>query len=363
MAEAVCSSRRRWLASGLAALFSGCVTVTAPAPNEALAAAPAWEALPAGEPKPRAEAPFLGLRLAESVAGSLEAMEFLAGLRVAEVTPGSPAEAAGIRVGDVVVRVEGSELATIDQWTARLDAAKPGDAWHLEVDRQGALVAVTVTAARRASEAWELPRRFIERRKARCVVSTAMQPAAADTGAGIRETAEKSIPGITREYITNSRHDGVQESTQNSAQESALLAELAPDSPLLSAGLQPGDAMDAIDGQPIHSAIDFCRAIESHAGGDELELQFQRAGVESRVTVELATPDRQLTALTLWPLFSWAEPVDESKSEFALLDLWLIWLFKRERVGETCETSILRFIRWETGAGALTEEPGFGGGS
>jgi len=272
--------------------------------------------------------PFLGLELEESMAGSLEQMVFLGGLRVATVVPGSPAEAAGVRVGDRIVKAgrAGSppiELARVDQWSALLASMKPGDEATLSLERDGRVVDVTARAVERGAGSRATSRRFLERRKARCIV----------------ETELVELDGRTRS--------------------AARLVELADSSPLKEEGLRPGDRLLALDGVELAGAADFARRVAAMPWGEDVKLEVLPAGGGStrKLGVELYEPDRHWTAFQVWPVVEWAEPADESRSSFELVDLWLIWLFKYERVGETRSYSILRFIAWETGVGALVEEP------
>jgi putative serine protease PepD len=59
------------------------------------------------------------------------------GALVRDVTPGSPAENAGIRPGDVVTKLDGKDIASSDDLVAAVRGHKPGDAVEVTVDRQG----------------------------------------------------------------------------------------------------------------------------------------------------------------------------------------------------------------------------------
>ena len=71
------------------------------------------------------------------------------GVKFADVRPGSPAEKAGLRRGDVLVRFDGAEIATIHDFTFALRNHKPGDTVKVVVMRDGAEVEAEVTLATR----------------------------------------------------------------------------------------------------------------------------------------------------------------------------------------------------------------------
>lgn len=303
---------------------AACVSVVEPAPDEGLAATAAYEAL--APDSPPSDGAFVGLELAESVAGSLDAMEFLRGLRVLTVVAGSPAEIAGLHAGDVVVKVNGIELARLDQWTALLRAARPDDSWRLDLERKGALATASLRVLQRAATGVLHDDRFIERRRLGCVARTVAH-------------ATSTV---------------------------ARIEEIDPHGALHAAGVGVGALVIALDGVDIDGAADLFTRISTREPGARVTLRVVRDGGAARdVPVTLPEAERHLTAITLWPLFGWSESPDETRGELVLVDLWLIWLFKRTHEGAACTTSILRFISWESGVGSLTDEtvPSVGGGA
>ena len=73
--------------------------------------------------------------------------ESKAGAVVRRVKPGSPAEAAGLTAGDVIVAIDGAAVATMSALVARLRETDPGDSVSLVVRRSGESVTVTATLA------------------------------------------------------------------------------------------------------------------------------------------------------------------------------------------------------------------------
>jgi membrane-associated protease RseP (regulator of RpoE activity) len=317
--------RFRWIA-GAALTLCGCVQFRSLVQDAGdLSGTPAFEEV-ADSGASGAVTPFVGVDLEESLAGALDQLEFMAGLRVAAVIAGSPAEAAGIRANDRIVKADGAEMERKDQWSAFLAGKKPGESAILTIERDGGLRDVAVTVAARGAAGTVAARRFVERRKARVVVETVMD-----------QTAGRS-------------------------RALCQLVEVAPSSPLKEAGLEAGARIVALDDVALQGAGDFARRISALPYGAGVKLEVVRGDKTKSVAVTLYQPPRELTQFRFWPLFGWEESADGLQSGFEVVDLWFIWLLKYERKGETRAWSILRFISWQTGQGQLSEEPEGKGG-
>jgi S1-C subfamily serine protease len=59
------------------------------------------------------------------------------GVKVGGVRPDSPAEKAGVRAGDVIVRFAGVSVRTLDDFTFVLRGRRPGDRVEVVVVRDG----------------------------------------------------------------------------------------------------------------------------------------------------------------------------------------------------------------------------------
>jgi putative serine protease PepD len=73
------------------------------------------------------------------------------GVLVDEVHPESPAGAADVRAGDVIVRADGKEVSSPDELAAIVASKEPGDDLALEVRRDGSTETLTVTLGERPS--------------------------------------------------------------------------------------------------------------------------------------------------------------------------------------------------------------------
>ena len=74
------------------------------------------------------------------------------GVQVARVVPGSPADDAGIRAGDVVRSLNGVDVATGDDLDRVLDALRPGDTLRVAASRAGTVVAATARLGGRRAQ-------------------------------------------------------------------------------------------------------------------------------------------------------------------------------------------------------------------
>ncbi|MBA3890330.1 MAG: M28 family peptidase, partial [Gemmatimonadaceae bacterium] len=99
----------------------------------------------AAAPAPRAAGSGSGVYL-----GSIPDMgSDVKGMQLTGVRAGSPADDAGIRAGDVIVRFGGREVTDIYTYTDAMNAFKPGDVVEVELLREGQRVVAQVTLGRR----------------------------------------------------------------------------------------------------------------------------------------------------------------------------------------------------------------------
>jgi serine protease Do len=116
------------------------------------AAKPIIEELRQGTTRSR---PFLGVKMltftpeyAEGLGVSVES-----GAVVADVTPGSGAEVAGLRTGDVITSIDGKEVKAAEDVTSAVNAHKPGDEIKLTFVRRDKTQEITVKLGERPVDA------------------------------------------------------------------------------------------------------------------------------------------------------------------------------------------------------------------
>lgn len=74
-----------------------------------------------------------------------EEAEDVGGVKIAQLTPGGPAEKAGLKVGDLIVDLAGNAVKNRDELTAALAKFKAGDKVKLKVRRDGKEVEIELT--------------------------------------------------------------------------------------------------------------------------------------------------------------------------------------------------------------------------
>ena len=71
------------------------------------------------------------------------------GVLVAEVTPGGPADKAGIQQGDIIIEIDGEEMVEASDVLIAVRDKKPGDTVEVTVDRNGTTQVISVTLEER----------------------------------------------------------------------------------------------------------------------------------------------------------------------------------------------------------------------
>jgi len=84
---------------------------------------------------------------------------------------------------------------------------------------------------------------------------------------------------------------GVDEAVRNQlgivAEEGAFVAEVSPGTAAEDAGIEDGDVIVAIDGEPIDTSTDVANTVRDHDPGDQVELRIERDGEEQTITATL----------------------------------------------------------------------------
>jgi S1-C subfamily serine protease len=210
----------------------------------------------------RRDRPFLGLFIGRTDAN---------GITLGGVTPGGPADAAGLKAGDQIISIDGVSLAGFDapflRFNQALENVEAGQPVRLDVVRDDSVITVDVVA--------EAPgeRNFTIRSLPAQAVGAPQPPAVG--GHGITQARWVAAPGM---MMGNRLFGGLQlvdiEAPLGDyfgVGEGVLVLHAGEDS-----GLQAGDILQSINDEPVDSAADAYQALAN------LEAEAYAAVVRQR---------------------------------------------------------------------------------
>jgi S1-C subfamily serine protease len=183
-----------------------------------------------------ARKPFLGIE-AEPPGGG-------AGVTIRAVAPGSPADKAGLKAGDVIVKVGDQAVKDFDALVNALAKLKSGDKVALQVKHEDKESSVTVTLGPRSGPRPGAP----ARPRATAFLGVEIEPLTPET---------KERLGVT-------------------ADNGAVIQEVAPGSPAAAAGLRRGDVITGFGDKAIATPQELREAIQQATVGKEVTLKVVR---------------------------------------------------------------------------------------
>ncbi len=184
------------------------------------------------------------------------------GLLVNQVFENSPADVAGLREDDVIVKYDGVALEKQDEFSKLVRQTPPGESVTILIVRDGQEKQISVEIAKRkirvSSPAYWGGEHF------------AFRLDRPRLGVQIHELSEDLAP-----YFKVEKNSGV------------LISEVKEDSPAEAAGLKAGDVITKIDDEKISNPEDIFDALENYAAGDKVAVEYIRKGAATKVEVEL----------------------------------------------------------------------------
>ncbi|HRI52400.1 MAG TPA: Do family serine endopeptidase, partial [Pseudomonadota bacterium] len=191
--------------------------------------------------------PYLGISMQEmhqDMAKALGGPE--KGALVQALTPGGPAEKAGVKRGDIIVKVDSKAINNSRDVQRQVLQRRVGDAVALEVWRDGKLVSLSAKAA-------ELPG----------------DDAPAGVG-GSGEEQSKAKLGLSMQTLT----PGMADRLGLKAQAGVVITGIKAGSPAAEANLSRGDVLLEVDRKPVRSAEEASRLLSvDRPGGHVLLVQ------------------------------------------------------------------------------------------
>jgi serine protease Do len=183
------------------------------------------------------------------------------GVLVADVFAGNPADKAGIKPGDVIVSVDGHDVADMHALARVIAGMLPGDKTEVGLLRKGESKTVTVTLEERADNM----------AKAQNGQSESKVEPATKLGVFLRPLQEAEAKQLGMEQTRG-----------------LLVTNVQPGSPAATQGLSRGDVILEVNQNPVNSVDEFLKAVES--SGNRPALLLVRRGTRNFfVTVPVAS--------------------------------------------------------------------------
>jgi serine protease Do len=187
------------------------------------------------------------------------------GVTISAVTAGSPAEQAGLKVGDTIVSVDGKAVKNGDELVADIASRKPGSKVNLGFVRNGKKQEAAVTVTDRA-------KLFAAR-------------LGEDDENGEEEAPKESKLGLTVRAITSEMADRL----EIPSGKGVIVQDIKPSSFADDVGLTRGDVILEINKQAVNSEDDFNKISSSlKSGQDVVFLVRQRGSGRQDGTIFLA---------------------------------------------------------------------------
>lgn len=203
---------------------------------------------------------FLGVAPQTLTPDLAERFKASRGALVAEVTPDSPAEKAGLRPGDVITALNGAEVADPRQLLLTVSQIAPGETVKVEYLRGGEQRVADV----------ELDRR----------------PDAAGRRGGGRGGSEGTDDGVLDGVMVSDLTREMRQQLQIPENvQGAVVTGIEPGSPASRQGLRTGDVIQEIEQQPVRSADDAVRRSEELPGPKTM-IRIWRDGRSTYVMID-----------------------------------------------------------------------------
>ncbi len=182
------------------------------------------------------------------------------GVLLQDVSPGSPADKAGLKVGDIITSVGGKPVDDVRQFALDLYTYKIGQKAEIGVLRNGKETTLSVPVIERPDD----PTRF------------------ADLVSGPDNLVNRI--GVVGVNITGELKELLGSDLRISG--GVLVAAKTPTSTLLGEGPQSGDVIHAVNGTPIQNLTELKQQLRQIKPGQPIVLQIERSGLLSYLVLE-----------------------------------------------------------------------------
>lgn len=216
---------------------------------------------------------YLGIGIQEITSERAKALNLReeAGVEVTHVTADSPAERAGVKVGDVVLQYNGTRIEGLEQFSRMVRETPIGRDAKLVVFRNGSEQTLTVKIAQRAiSFGWD---------------GNLVMPDVPRVFQGVRSpmlgVEAETISGQLAEYF-GLKENGV------------LVRSVIKGSAAEKAGIKAGDVILRVEEEKVGTPAEISRHLRRSQAGKPVQVTLMRDHKETTLSVAAETPDRRL---------------------------------------------------------------------
>lgn len=212
------------------------------------------------------------------------------GWRVEAVEAGSAAEAAGLLDGDLVVRFNDKPVAGVRLGDLVTLAGQGGDA-ALSVEREGESETLDLTLSLEAGST-------VQALQGITIIPAPGEPAEAPESGMEAIPVQPVVPLLDEQpgylgvsYLPLSPETIAQLESEDwtvPVEEGGFVMEVAADTPAAEAGLQPGDVITAVNGEPVDQERTLSDRIYAYEAGDTIRLDVARGDETLNLEVTLA---------------------------------------------------------------------------
>lgn len=226
------------------------------------------------------------------------------GVAVEKVNENSPAAAAGIEAGDVILRLDGEEVTGVGKLTRLVSEADPDHQVRLTIARNGREQEITATVAKRPMTAFQngnftWNRSMPDMKGLQDTLKEMPQFKEMPTLPDLKNMPEGphvwTFPGGEGQSWTMRPGEGraigvgVEDLSKQLAQHfnvegGVLVSEVREGSPAAKAGIRAGDIITQIDGKAVKDQMDVIRSINEKKDGD-VTVTLVRDGRTQTITV------------------------------------------------------------------------------
>jgi len=195
------------------------------------------------------------------------------GIVINHVEPGSPAERAALRVGDVILSVEGRPIKSADELVAIVSETPIGKKLRMECLRDGKRFSTDVEVGDRS----------------KIVAEYENGPSSSPQGREVPAEGSSGALGLSVKSLTREQAQELVDKLHLGSQQGVLVTNVQPSGFALDLGVRHGDIILSLNHHTLASAEDFNRLQSALKSGDDVLLLVARAsGPHSYTTLFLA---------------------------------------------------------------------------